>query len=308
MTKPKEELIGLFDISKSEMVDDVCLKIKTKNVTKNNKIIVENSSKTYIQEVVQIQTYNQFIGDVPTVLLRISAHKTNIDDGYIDVGESVKNTSNKIPVTKDIKIGSDNHFVLMYPMVIKELEKYRTFWHVFIYDDPYKESNDFIRVVKAVLKDVLKLKTANLKKKEFVDELRTHNLISEMSATFNTIEMVNGPCDAIFGKYVIKRKIQSRTELILKNIPFEDVECLIDDDTDITINRKIFNIPIGKKEIKVSKVLRKNLKIGQDKYQLLIESLFNESIEITDEEMTKQLYDPMFVVEKITPIISNYIS
>lgn len=308
MTKYTEDSRNLFEVSKSDMIESVCLKIREGNISKTNKIIVENSSKTYTQEIVRIETYNQNIGDVPTVLLKISAHKTNIDDGYIDVSEVSGDASKKILVTKNIKIGSDNHFVLMYPMVVKNSKRYKTFWHIFIYVDPYKESEDFIRVVKTVLKDVLGLKTANLKRKDFVEELQTYNIIGEMSATFNTIEMLNGPCDAVFGKYITKGKIQSRKELLLENLPFSDVESLIDDDTDITITRKVFNIPIGKKEIKISKTLKRDIKAGQNKYNLLIESLFNESVEITDEEMGKFLYDPIFIIEKITPVILNYIS
>lgn len=54
----------------------------------------------------------------PVVFIQMSAHKTNLGDGYIE-------TSQKIPMTKDVKIGSDHHYVIMYPMAIKGRSKFK---------------------------------------------------------------------------------------------------------------------------------------------------------------------------------------
>lgn len=40
----------------------------------------------------------------------------------------------------------------------------------------------------------------------------------------------------------------------------------------------------------------------------MIESLFNESVSITDEEYAQKLYDEDFVIEKIESAIANYMS
>lgn len=83
---------------------------------------------------------------------------------------------------------------------------------------------------------------------------------------------------------------------------------MLNNDEDVTIKRKIFNIFAGKKEYKVSQIIKKDYQRAREKYSLLIESLFNESVSITDEEYAQKLYDEDFVIEKIESAIANYMS
>lgn len=91
-------------------------------------------------------------------------------------------------------------------------------------------------------------------------------------------------------------------------MPTSKIVEMLNNDEDVTIKRKIFNIFAGKKEYKVSQIIKKDYQRAREKYSLLIESLFNESVSITDEEYAQKLYDEDFVIEKIESAIANYMS
>lgn len=300
-TKIEEEEISLFDISKEEMVGIVCEKINEFKCSKTNKIVLENGGKNYIHEIVKLEAQRKDMHGSPVVFIQMSAHKTNLGDGYIE-------TSEKIPMTKDVKIGSDHHYILMYPMAVKGRTKYKRHWNIFIYDDPNKDSLEFIRLVKEMIKRVLNIKICNLKSKDFEEALRSYPIIDNVTANFQTIEFTNDIYDAKFNDFIIGGKIYSKKEFNLMRMPYDKIIEMINDDEDITVKRKIFNIPLGKKEYKVSKTIRKDYQNAKTKYSLLIESLFNESLSISEDEYNNQLYDEDFVIEKLESVVTNYLS
>lgn len=86
-------------------------------------------------------------------------------------------------------------------------------------------------------------------------------------------------------------------------MPTSKIVEMLNNDEDVTIKRKIFNIFAGKKEYKVSQIIKKDYQRAREKYSLLIESLFNESVSITDEEYAQKLYDEDFVIEKLKVLL-----
>lgn len=299
-TKTEEEEIALFNIDREQMVDNALTKINAYQCSESNKITLDNSMKNYTNEIVQISAQKKDMHQSPVLFIRMSAHKTNLNDGYIETDE-------KIPVTKDVKIGSDHYYIVMYPMVIKGRNLYRRYWNVFLYDDPNKESQEFIKIAKSMIKEVLKLKISNLKRKDFVEELKQISKC-KISATFQTVEFINNQHDAEFKEHIIEGKIFSKKMIEYKDMSYDNVDKLINSDEDITIKRKIFNIFTGKKEYKVSKTIKKDIGKAKEKYNLLIESLFNENISITEEEFSNKMYNEDFIIEKIENVVVNYMS
>lgn len=300
-TKIEEEEISLFEINREEMAITICEKINNFKCSNANKIVLENGSKNYTYEIVKIKADEKNMHGSPIVFIQMSAHKTNLNDGYIE-------TSERIPMTKNVKIGSDHHYIIMYPMANKGRTKFKSYWNVFIYDDPNKDSQEFIRMVKEMIKQVLNIKICNLKNKDLVEELRIHPIISNITANFQTVEFTNDIYDATFNDYIIEGKIYSKKEFQLMKMPSEKIIEMINDDDDMTVKKKVFNIPLGKKEYKVSKTIRKDYQNARTKYSLLIESLFNESISITEDEYNTKLYDENFVIDKLESVVINYMS
>lgn len=54
-TKTEEEEILLFNITRDEMVDNVCKKINDYKCSTTNKITIDNSGKSYTNEIVHIK-------------------------------------------------------------------------------------------------------------------------------------------------------------------------------------------------------------------------------------------------------------
>ena len=80
-------------------IDDFRNPISTSNRNKTKKTVINRVS---YQEVK--------IGDVPSLLLQISAFTTNIYDGYFEA-------DTKIQIAKENKIGSDANYALLYPRI-----------------------------------------------------------------------------------------------------------------------------------------------------------------------------------------------
>lgn len=300
-TKPVEEEISLFDINISDMVDIVCKKINDYKCSTTNKITLDNYGKNYTNEIVQIIAEKKEMDGSPFVLVKMSAHKTNLNDGYIE-------TSKKIPVTKDVKIGSDHHYIIMYPMVIKGRTKYKRYWNIFIYDDPNKDSNEFIRMSKEMIKLVLGFQVCNLKKKDFVDEIKDCKVFENITAHFQTVEFIDNQYDAEFKDYIASGQINSKQMFNLKNVLHEDFMKMLESENDETVKKRQFIIPFGKKEYRIKQEIKKSYQSAKEKYRITIESHFNEKISLTEDEYLNKLYDIDFIIDKMKSVITNYMS
>ena len=298
-TKTEEEEVELFNIDRNIMIDHTCEQMN-KYSNSGFKIIIENGIKNYTNEIVKISAQKKEMNGSPFVFIQMSAHKTNMGDGYVQVLE-------KIPVTKETKIGSDHYYMILYPMVIKGRKKYRRYWNVFLYDDPNKESQEFIKMAKEVIKQIMRVRICNLKKQEFIDELKTESGF-EITATYQTVEFNDDQFNAEFKEHIVKAELRSRKTISYKNMTFDKVEKLINDEDDETVKRKTFSIFTRKKEYRVSQDIKRDVKRAKEKYTLLIESLFNESISITEDEYETKLYDESFVIDKVKSVITNYMS
>lgn len=297
-----EEEINLFSINREEMVECVCETIQKYNCSNSKKIVIENSGKNYINEIVQITAEKKNMHGSPVVFIQMSAHKTNLGDGYIE-------TSRKIPMTKDVKIGSDHYYIVMYPTAIKGRTKFKRHWNIFLYDDPNKDSMEFIKMTKEMIKEVLKLKIRNLKKKDFYEEISNYSIFNNITANFQTVEYINDQYDAHFKEYIAGGQILSRKIFELKNLPHATFLDMLNSEDDMTIKRRTFNIFVGKKEYKISQNIKKDYQRAKEKYSLLIESLFNESISISEEEYSSnKIYEKDFVIEKLEGVVANYMS
>lgn len=301
-TMIEEEEINLFFINREEMVERVCETIQKYNCSNTKKIVIENSGKNYINEIVQITAEKKDMHGSPVVFIQMSAHKTNLGDGYIE-------TSKKIPMTKDVKIGSDHYYIVMYPTAIKGRTKFKHHWNIFLYDDPNKDSMEFIKMTKEMIKEVLKLKIRNLKKKDFYEEISNYSVFNNITANFQTVEHINDQYDAHFKDYIASGQILSKKTFELKNLPHATFLEMLNSEDDMTIKRRTFNIFAGKKEYKISQNIKKDYQRAKEKYSLLIESLFNESISVSEEEYSSnKIYEKDFVVEKLEGVVANYMS
>lgn len=149
-----DQSVGLFEnVSFQDMVqmikkrlDDFKSPISSSNRNKTKKTVVSDISYQDVQ-----------IGNVPALLLQISAFNTNMYDGYFEANE-------KIPIAKDNKLGSENNFILLYPR-IKGLsaETYTCFFLMLVYEDPTKDNGEVCKLAKILVNKILNIPIENIK-------------------------------------------------------------------------------------------------------------------------------------------------
>lgn len=240
------------------------------------------------------------------LLLQINAQKKNFGEDYIEI-EPNKQT----PMTDAFKLGSNTYFVLLYPVVSNPIGsgKIRYYWNIFIYDDPNKDSDDFLRLVKALMKELFREPIRNIKYKDFLDEIKEFKVLDNIAVEFSSIEDVDPGYKAKFGDWIIHSSLRKKRSLSLNSLPSDKFKELFesDDIEDVKITKKVFKITQGLKQYTLSRDVKKDAKTLQDKISLSVESCFNESIELGDSDLM-HIYEEDFIIKKVCPIISNYTS
>lgn len=240
------------------------------------------------------------VGEVPTLLLKISSYKTNLMDGYFESNE-------KIHFQKNNKIGSDGNYVLFYPM-IKGLQKgkYQRYFLMVVYEDPTKESGEVSRLAKIVSTKVLKQPVQNIKMPMIMNELKSIGTIPELSIRFYTVNNEDSSVDVKYREYLQVCKLKKEKLQNFKDMPFETMQDLLSD-TDNAENyskRETF-IHFGKKEYRIK---REIINDAEATIKETAEKIFNASSAITQHQLDNKIHQTDFMVEKMTAVISNLYS
>lgn len=210
-----------------------------------------------------------------------------------------------------VKLGSRSYFFILYPVIVYQEQdtKIKTFWNVFVYDDPNKDSEDFLKVVKNVLKEVLKEQVRNIKYKEFLEEIQGCRVLDNITASVLTIEDVDQNYRAKYAEWLVNARLSKKQNISFKNLPSEQFQELYEsqDVNDVHITRKVFKITQGYKQYTLKRERKQNAKTLQDRFVNTVESCFNETITIGDGEENK-IYDVDYIVNSVGPIIHKYIS
>src|SRR5690606_31942540 len=138
ITESPKDLFG--GVSYPDMVAYIVRKIKS---FQDGKFVVssDNRNKTLKTAIEAIDFFEYNIGDIPSVLLKIKAYTTNLYDGYFETEDE------KINFEKENRLGSENNFVLLYP-VIDGVVKRAYHFLVLVYDDPHKRGDELLKISK----------------------------------------------------------------------------------------------------------------------------------------------------------------
>ncbi|MBC7451783.1 MAG: hypothetical protein H7259_09870 [Cytophagales bacterium] len=162
------------------------------------KISKEQPHKAKTTEIDSIKYIDTIIGEVPAILIQISAYNTNLLDGYVE-------TEKKITLQQNHKLGSETNFVLLYPRIIGlDTKDYKYQWLILIYEDPHKENVELVSTIKLALKKVLNISTANIKLPTLLDQLRKRGTIPELNLKFSSIINDENEVDVKLRSYLVK--------------------------------------------------------------------------------------------------------
>ena len=288
------------------MIADALQKVDKFNCSSINNIMVDASGKNYKLEVVKISASDVAYNKSNLLLFQMTVQKKDFGEEYVETTPSTI-----IPMSDTIKLGSRSYFFILYPVIVYQEQdtKIKTFWNVFVYDDPNKDSEDFLKVVKNVLKDALKEQVRNIKYKEFLEEIKGCSVLDNITASVLTIEDVDQNYRAKYNEWIVNARLSKKQNVSFKNLPSEQFQELYEsqDVDDVHITRKVFKITQGFKQYTLKRERKQNAKTLQDRFVNTVESCFNETITIGDGEENK-IYDVDYIVNNVGPIIHKYIS
>lgn len=295
LIKKANDMFG--GITRKHMIDFAVKKIEDYN-NQGVKITSDKRNKTQKKEIDKVLITQHQIGDIPVLLLKISAYNTNLLDGYVE-------TDKKIDFAPNDKIGSDNNFMMLYPQIAGiDPNNYKHHWLIFVYEDPHKENADIIGTVKLVLNKILKIPTANIKLPDVLDELRSFKIIPELQVKLYSLSYEDNEVDIKYRSYLTESKLKRVKENLFSNMPFEATEELINDNSiGEGYDKKEVKISIGKKDYRITNEQKREVKEG---FNQLIEEIYNERSGITELDL-KNLYDSDFIISKLTPVLENYL-
>ena len=263
-------------------------------------IFTDNRNKTKKTVISKINPTDVSIGDVPALLLQINAFNTNLYDGYFEGNE-------KINFTRDNKIGSDSNYVLFYPRIVGlSASKYTRYFLMLVYEDPTKDSGEVSRIAKIVANKILNIPIQNIKMSMIIEELKAINTIPELSVRYYSLTESDNNVDVKYASYLSSMKLKKEETRNFKNMPVDTMTELMSDSTeDGNYQKKETWIRWGRREYKITKQL---IAEAGEELKETAEKIFNATSAITQKELEEKIHDKQFMIEKMSDVITNYIS
>ena len=296
-TSVLNQSVGLFDHASYQ---DMIQMIKKRLGNFISPISYSNRNKTKKTVVSKITYQDLQIGDVPVLLLQISAFNTNMYDGYFEANE-------KILITKENKLGSENNFVLLYPRMKGLSADTNSFYFLMlVYEDPTKDNAEVCKLAKILVNKILKIPIENIKLPMIFDELKDICTIPELQIRYRSISDADNDVDVKYREFLQRSKIEKKKDRSFKNMPRKTMEQLLEDsDDDEDYQQKETRIVIGKKEYRIKKEL---VNEASEELKETAEKIFNASSAITQTELDNQIHDTKFMIEKLSDVLTNYLS
>ena len=293
-----ENVKGLFGgHSYEDMINYLDKKLDNYTQTKP-KLSRKKRNKVKEIEIQDIEKIKGFIGEIPIRLFKISAYNTNLIDGYVE-------TKEKITLTKNDKLGSDTNFMLLYPRIIGLNENdYQYQWKILLYEDPTKENRELVSICKTVLEKVFEIKICNIKLDRVLKLLKEKKVISELTMQFNSQSNDENEVETKLREYLVSANLKKIRFENFENVPFNKVEKIISDkDYESEYQKRTIKFLFNKKEIKLTNEFQE----AKDTIKETVEEIFNSEIIINESEI-ESLFRTEFILEKLSPIIQEYLS
>lgn len=239
------------------------------------------------------------------LLLKVSAYKTNLVDGYYQRLKEDDSTKDEYKFERDDRICSDTYFLILYPIVKSDSNtlKCQEYWHVFLYVDPSKESYDMKVIAKYIMSAIIKRPIKNIKAHKFIEELRKHDIIQSAEITLSSFsESDDEEKPGYLADYSIKCKVRKQKTIRLSRMKIEDAIAAYEDTS--------FTGTYNKRQLKF---INENQQVYQatqefhNKMRETFEDSFNYTIAVTFAEVnSKKIFETDFIKEKIEGLLTRY--
>lgn len=254
---------------------------------KKYKIKVNNIEKVDYEKI--------YFGEDPALLLRINSNNSNLHDVYV----------NQTTLSNKDKIGAKNNIVVLYPYIKDKIKK-EYFWIIIVYVDPNKEFNEIVTVAKLSIKEILKITSKNIKKPDLIDKIRKYRILDSISIKFLSLNFDDNEDEDILSVYKFGFKSKKIYEYEYKNVPFEEIEKVINDESFIQkFNKRTINFNKNKGVLKLEQGYLDDAKAVFENYA---EEIFNLFVEIDIKDLEEEAhYQTDYIIKKVEPSLENYL-
>ncbi|MEI6091955.1 MAG: hypothetical protein WCR42_15995 [bacterium] len=278
------------------------------------RIAFKRQNKTQQKVISSINSHKFILGDddlkVPALFLQVTTYNTNLLDGYTEQDGTIKVFDNKT------KLGSEKNFMIMFPNLNGYPPNYEANWLVFVYIDTNKMDSEMINTAKLVVNSVLHLNNIQITREDILSKIKKIK-VPILKIRYTGVD-INDEVDERFINFLVESKTRKDKSETFKNVPFELANQIIDAEYPIDEyqNREVKFI-YGNSEYKLTKKLSESLPNEYNEFDVLVNearNIFNEAAEHTftdsfalfEDELSK-MYNKDYIIDKISPIITNYI-
>ncbi len=279
-TERECESSNLFQTDNASLINDAKSLISSFNDSSLCPLMINKRAKTTAIGINKVEPIDIRFNKDDCLLLKVTAYKTNLIDGYYHN----KVTEEDIRFNIDDKLCSDTYFFILYPQINRKLttDKLSYYWHVFIYEDPSKESADMISIARKIMKDIIKIPIRNVKSDKLLADLKEYDLISQVEITLSSFsDDSEEDIPAYLSSYSLNCKMKKERKIKLENMKIDDATKAWEDDSFI----KLYN----KRQVKFLMHNKRTFSLIQeykDKLTSSLEESFNYDVEV-DEKCVK---------------------
>lgn len=256
--------------------------------------------KIKTKEVSSINYFDYGTESEPLLLLQIVAFDKNLHDGV------VRNKGANIEFDIDTRIGTPNNFALLYPTVKgSQKDKLVKKFLVFVSQDPNKEHDDIVKIVKMVLDKIIGQPIVGIKPPQVLEELSKEKTPFLQLQFFQYAANGEDEFDMLTDYKTGDDKLKMTSEKTYTNIPFEKLKQAIQYIRTNVKSKSKYSLKVKKGRIEYN--LEYFVDDAKQKLRETADKLFNFPVDITDEEFeTKKIFEPDFIVSKLLPVVKNY--
>ena len=295
---------AIFPTSSSSLIDDAKALIRTYNSNPEAILTSNKRNKTTTIGIKSIDVEEISFNEDPCLLLRVTAYKTNLIDGYY---QSASEEGRQIRFKEQDKICSDTYCFILYPLLNIQIEdglKIDVYWHIFIYEDPSKTNEEMARIARLIMGKILKTPIKNIKSEKMLADIKKYGLISEVEISLSVEEDDDKGIPEYIKNYQFSSTLKQEKKIKLSNMSADDAISAFEDES--------FAKHFSKRQLKFVTHNKRVFSVVQefkDKMSSALEDSFNYSIDVNEEDIKDgSIFKTEIIQRNVAGIFTRYMS
>lgn len=303
VSQPIERENEFFSVTNKSLIEEAKILINSFNSTPQKAIISEKKTKTTTIGINHIDCIDLQFNYDECVLLKVTAYKSNLIDGFLQ-SETLK--ENELRFKPNDKLCSDTYFYILYPTIVRndEKEKVVAYWHVFLYEDPSKESTDMTSIARLIMRAVMNVPIKNIKSDKMLAELKKFDLISQIEIVLSSVSDDDGGVPKYLQRYKCSNKLRKERKMVLENVSIQDAITAFEDDS--------FTLDYSRRIIKFRTYNKRVFSMVQEYREKLSSTLddsFNYSIEVDELDVKNgSIFETEKIKKNVEGIFARYLA